>query len=55
MARFQYSLVRPAVAQSDLISIGPYMFWLMFRNVASDGFVFESPPDGNNQPSPART
>jgi len=19
----------------------PYMFWLMFRNVASDGFVFE--------------
>ena len=21
----------------------PYMFWLMFRNVASDGFVFEDP------------
>jgi glucoamylase len=53
IARFQYSLVRPAVAQSDLISTGPYMFWLMFRNVVSNGFVFESPPDGNNQPSPA--
>ncbi len=53
MAKFQYSLVKPAVAQSDLTSIGPYMFWLMFRNVASDGLVFESPPDGNNQPSPA--
>ena len=53
MAKFQYSLVKPAVAQSDLTSIGPYMFWLMFRNVASDGLVFESPLDGNNQPSPA--
>ena len=28
------------------------MFWLMFRNVASDGLVFESPPDPGNQPSP---
>ena len=52
MAKFQYSLVKLAVAQSDLTTIGPYMFWLMFRNVASDGLVFETPPDGNNQPSP---
>ena len=43
MDRLQYSLVRPAVAQSDLTSVGPYMFWLMFRNVASDGLVFEDP------------
>jgi glucoamylase len=52
MAPFQYSLVKLAVAQSDLTSIGPYMFWLMFRNVTSDGLVYETPPDDNNQPSP---
>ena len=38
-----YGLVRPAVAQSDLTAVAPYMFWLMFRNVASDGLVFEDP------------
>jgi glucoamylase len=43
MGTLQYSLVRPAVAQSDLTTIAPYLFWLMFRNVASDGFVFEDP------------
>ncbi len=43
MSALQYSLVRPAVAQSDLTTVAPYMFWLMFRNVASDGFVFEDP------------
>jgi glucoamylase len=43
MGPLQYSLVRPALAQSDLTAIAPYMFWLMFRNVASDGFVFEDP------------
>src|SRR5580658_9849005 len=43
MGTLQYSLVRPALAQSDLTAIAPYMFWLMFRNVASDGFVFEDP------------
>jgi glucoamylase len=43
MGTLQYSLVRPALAQSDLTTIAPYMFWLMFRNVASDGFVFEDP------------
>ena len=45
MGTLQYSLVKSAVAQSDLTSIGQYMFWLMFRNVASDGLVFESPVD----------
>ena len=43
MSALQYSRVRPAVAQSDLTTVAPYMFWLMFRNVASDGFVFEDP------------
>jgi len=50
--RLRYSLVRVALAQSDLTVIGRYMFWLMFRNVASDGLVFQSPPDPGNQPSP---
>jgi glucoamylase len=39
----QYSLIRPAVTLSDLTAIAQYMFWLMFRNVASDGLVFEDP------------
>jgi hypothetical protein len=43
MGTLKYSQVRPAVAQSDLTTIAPYMFWLMFRNIASDGFVFEDP------------
>ena len=42
-ANCQYSEVQVAVAQSSLTTIAPYMFWLMFRNVASDGFVFEDP------------
>jgi glucoamylase len=43
MGTLPYNQVRPAIAQSDLATIAPYMFWLMFRNVASDGFVFEDP------------
>jgi glucoamylase len=43
MGTFQYRLAKPALAQLDLASVAPYMFWLMFRNVASDGFVFEDP------------
>ena len=43
MGTLQYSLVRPALAQSNLTAVTPYMFWLMFRNVASDGLVFEDP------------
>jgi glucoamylase len=43
MGTLQYRLVRRALAQSDLTAIAPYMFWLMFRNIASDGFVFEDP------------
>ena len=43
MGELQYSEVQVAAAQSNLTTIAPYMFWLMFRNVASDGFVFEDP------------
>jgi glucoamylase len=38
-----YSAVRPSAAESDLAALAPYMFWLMFRNVASDGLVFDDP------------
>ena len=43
MGTLQYGLVRPALAQSDPTTVAQYMFWLMFRNVASDGLVFEDP------------
>ena len=43
MAALGYSSVNIALAQSSLTTIAQYMFWLMFRNVASDGFVFEDP------------
>jgi len=38
-----YGTVRLAAAQSDPAGVAPYMFWLMFRNVASDGLVFDDP------------
>jgi glucoamylase len=43
MGDLRYGTVRPAVAESDLTAVAPYMFWLMFRNLASDGLVFEDP------------
>lgn len=43
MSTLRYSLVRPTVAQPDLTTVAQFMFWQMFRNVASDGFVFEDP------------
>jgi glucoamylase len=35
--------VRPAVTQLSLATVARHMFWLMFRNVASDGLVFNDP------------
>jgi len=43
MATLQYGSVPIALAQSSLTTIAQYIFWLMFRNVASDGFVFIDP------------
>ncbi len=43
MAHLRYSKVRPVAAPSSLTTVAPYMFWLMFRNVASDGLVFDDP------------
>ncbi|HEX6523190.1 MAG TPA: glycoside hydrolase family 15 protein [Streptosporangiaceae bacterium] len=41
--KLQYSTVTTSKSQSDLTTAAPYLFWLMFRNVASDGFVFDDP------------
>jgi glucoamylase len=38
-----YGTARPAVAQVNLAAVAKYMFWLMYRNVASDGLVFDDP------------
>jgi glucoamylase len=43
MSRLTYGSVQPAVGQADLATAARYMFWLMFRNVASDGLVFSDP------------
>jgi glucoamylase len=39
----KYSVVRPSAGQADLTTAARFMFWLMFRNVASDGLVFDDP------------
>jgi len=43
VADLGYATVRASTAQVNLAALAPYFFWLMFRNVASDGLVFEDP------------
>jgi glucoamylase len=43
MSGLSYGTVRPTVAQVNLATVAKYMFWLMFRNIASDGLVFDDP------------
>src|SRR5579859_773171 len=43
MGGLSYGSARPAAAQVNLATVARYMFWLMYRNVASDGLVFEDP------------
>jgi glucoamylase len=43
MSGLSYRSARLAVTQVNLPAVAKYMFWLMFRNVASDGLVFEDP------------
>jgi glucoamylase len=43
MGGLSYGSARPAVAQVNLSTVAAYMFWLMYRNVASDGLVFDDP------------
>ncbi|HEY1734345.1 MAG TPA: glycoside hydrolase family 15 protein, partial [Acidimicrobiales bacterium] len=38
-----YGKANAAVGQTDPAALAPYLFWLMFRNVASDGLVFNDP------------
>jgi glucoamylase len=40
------------VAQLDLAAVAKYMFWLMYRNVASDGLVFDDPVNAGVISSP---
>ena len=43
--KLTYNTVVPStsIAPASLPTVAEYLFWLMFRNVASDGFVFEDP------------
>ena len=43
MSGLSYGSVRPAVTQVNLSAVAKYMFWLMFRNIAADGLVFDDP------------
>jgi glucoamylase len=43
MGALHYSVVKRALGQSNLATVAQCMFWLMLRNVASDGLVFEDP------------
>jgi glucoamylase len=47
-----YESARPEVAQVNLAMVGKFMFWLMFRNVASDGMVFDDPVNAGVVSSP---
>jgi glucoamylase len=52
MGGLSYGSARPAVAQVDLATVSKYMFWLMYRNVASDGLVFDDPVNAGVVSSP---
>jgi glucoamylase len=38
-----YAKAQVAVGQTNPTALAPYLFWLMFRNVGSDGLVFNDP------------
>ena len=42
MSGLSYDAVRPR-ARANLATVAKYMFWLMYRNVASSGLVFDDP------------
>ena len=52
MSGLSYGSARPEVAQVNLAMVGKFMFWLMFRNVASDGMVFDDPVNAGVVSSP---
>jgi glucoamylase len=52
MPDLHYSKMQSAVTQSDLPNIAQLMYWLMLRNVASEGIVYTDPepPNGVSLP-----
>ncbi|HEY1818531.1 MAG TPA: glycoside hydrolase family 15 protein [Trebonia sp.] len=52
MSGLSYGSARPAVAQVNLATVASYMFWLMYRNVASEGLVFDDPVNAGVISSP---
>jgi glucoamylase len=52
MGGLSYGSVRPAVTRVNLAAVAKYMFWLMYRNVASDGLVFDDPVNAGVISSP---
>src|SRR6201987_1972336 len=52
MGGLSYGSVRPAVTQVNLTTVAKYLFWLMYRNVASDGLVFDEPVNAGVISSP---
>jgi glucoamylase len=52
MGALSYGSARPAAAQLDLAAVAKYIFWLMYRNVASDGLVFDDPVNAGVISSP---
>ena len=52
MSGLSYESARPEVAQVNLATVGRFMFWLMFRNIASDGMVFDDPVNAGVVSSP---
>jgi glucoamylase len=47
-----YGSARPAAARLDLAAVAKYLFWLMYRNVASAGLVFDDPVNAGVISSP---
>ncbi|HET6189461.1 MAG TPA: glycoside hydrolase family 15 protein, partial [Trebonia sp.] len=52
MGGLSYGSARPAAARLDLAAVAKYIFWLMYRNVASDGLVFDDPVNAGVISSP---
>jgi glucoamylase len=52
VSTLSYGSARPAVTRLDLAAVAKYMFWLMYRNVASDGLVFDDPVNAGVVSSP---
>jgi glucoamylase len=52
VSALSYGSARPEVAQVNLATVGKFMFWLMFRNIASDGMVFDDPVNAGVVSSP---